>query len=241
MKTLVTEGQNIIKILSDGFASCLIIEKALTVNWPDCRGSVGEYYSISNYSSEERQQLTIELNNVLINGSDEQILNSIIIFLNLFTNGEYEIGITELDKETSSFFHLNQVLYSESVPENERFSGSFYPYPYENLNYFFTIPDNSLNSERIDFYIDQIKNGARPKIIVFESFNLKNSEYSSNYIIDGHHKLKAYLKLDINIPAVSILKFENETNQTEELLNSVHPILKDFEYNHLVKYSNYNK
>lgn len=237
MKTQVTQGQNIIKILSDDFASCLVIEKVLTVNWPDCRGSIGEYYSISNYPNEEREKLTVELNDVLINGDEEKILNSIKTFLNLFTNGEYKICFDDLSRKTSSFFCENQVEYSEAVPENERFSG--WLYPYKDRCFFYTIPRENINLERIDFYTNLINNGIRPKIIVFESYKIDTSEYSSSYIIDGHHKLEAYLKLGIDIPSVSILKLEIENNQTQELLKSVHPILKDFEFNHLLK-NNHN-
>ncbi len=46
MEVKISNGQNLIQLLYDEFASCLVIEgTALTVNWPDCAGSVGEYYA----------------------------------------------------------------------------------------------------------------------------------------------------------------------------------------------------
>lgn len=235
MKIQVNQGQNIIKILSDDFSSCLVIEKALTLNWPDCHGSVGEYYSISNHSSEEREKLTNELNSILINGNENDILKSISTFLNLFSSGEYEIHFYTLKIKEHSFLGQNQVGYSETTPENERFSGWFFPFSFEKENVFNSIPNNKINPERIDFYVDLIKEGIRPKIILFESYNINTGDYSSTYILDGHHKLEAYLKLGIDIPSVKILKHETEGKDTEEILKYIYPLLKDFEFNHYLK------
>jgi hypothetical protein len=231
----VRRGQNIIRILSDSFLSCLIIKKALVVNWPDCRGSVGEYYAISNFTSEERYKLTSTLDNILVNGNEDQILESITSFLDLFSNGKYEIFFNELNLKKCSFHHENQVIYSELVPENEKFSNRFYPFLFENDDYFFTILNKNLNSERIEYYTDLIEKGIRPKVIVFESYNINTGYYSSSYILDGHHKLSAYLKLGINIPALWIRKTDDEEDKTEEILQYIKPILKDFEYDHIIK------
>lgn len=234
MQVNVNQGQNIIRILLDDFASCLVINKALTVNWPDCRGSVGEYYAISNYSDEEREKLTSELNTVLIDGNENDILKSVSTFLNLFSNGEYEIHFYELKIKKHSFFGQDQLIYSETTPDNEKFYGSFYPSFFDSHNIFYTISNNKMNPERIDFYTELIRQGIRPKILLFESCkDLDNS--SSTYILDGHHKLEAYLKLGIDIPAVKIVKKETEYSATEEILNYIHPIVKDFEFNHFIK------
>lgn len=237
MKIQVNQGQNIIKILSDDFSSCLVIEKALTINWPDSCGSIGEYYSISNHSSQEREKLSTELNSVLINGSENEILKSLNTFLNLFSDGEYEIHFYTLKIKEHLFFGQNQNVYSETVPENERFSGWFYPFSFEIDNIFNTIPNDQINPERVDFYVDLINQGSRPKIMLLESYNENLSQYSSTYILDGHHKLEAYLKLGIDIPAVKIVKQDTEANDTEEILKYIQPILKDFEFNHYLKHN----
>lgn len=234
MKIQVNQGQNIIKLLSDNFSNCLVIEKALTVNWPDCAGSIGEYYSISNHSGEERERLTTELNGVLINGNENDILESFKTFLNLFSNGEYEIHFYILKIKEHSFFGQDKLVYAETVPENERFSGWFFP-SFEEEHVFYTIPNDKINTERVDFYIDLINKGSRPKIVLFESFDSTNYEWSSTYVLDGHHKLEAYLKLGIDIPAVKILKQKTEISDTEEIIKYVYPLLKDFELNHFVK------
>lgn len=235
MKFHVNQGQNIIKLLVDDFSNCLVIEKALIVNWPDCRGSVGEYYSISNYSNEERTRLTNELNNVLSEGNEDKILESLQTFINLFSNGEYDIHFYTLKIKEHCFLKQNLVKYHESVPENERFSGSFFPCIGEEEYIFDTIPDHQLNPERVNYYIDQIKKGNRPKVMLLEAFNPYICEYTSTYILDGHHKLEAYLKLEIDIPAVKILKQCDYPNDTEEILKYIQPILKDFEFNHYFK------
>lgn len=230
MEIRVTEGQNIIKILWDGFADCLIIEKALTVNWPDCAGSVGEYYALSNHPSELREQLTCELNEVLINGNESQILRAIKPFLNLFLNGDYSIGFFETDLTTTLFHQDDTIEYADWVPEDARFSGWLYAPDHE--NYFFTVPKTGINLKRVSYYTKLIENGARPKILVFSSYDEATFDSSMIYVLDGHHKVIAYLQLGINIPCVSITKLENKTHRNGEILLAAHPVLKDFEFYH---------
>lgn len=176
------------------------------------------------------------LNDVLLHGDENQILEATKSFLNLFSEGTYKTCLMELNLKTSSFYHENETIYSGLIPDNENFSNGMYPIP-ENLDYFFTILNRNLNKERIDFYINLIENGSRPKIIIFESCNLTTGQYSSSYILDGHHKLKAYLKLGLDIPAVMIMKIEKEEDKTEEILRYIKPILKSNEYNHIISNS----
>jgi len=144
----ITNGQNVIQLLYDEFASCLVIENALTVNWPDCAGSVGEYYSVSNYSSKKRKELTENLNQVLIYGNKTEIFDSIKNFLTLFANGKYYVNLTDIKIDKTCFHHEGIGKYSDTVPENQRFTG-FYPYPSDHDDYFFTIPNNSIDFESI--------------------------------------------------------------------------------------------
>ncbi len=240
MKIEITNGQNIIQLLFDEFACCLVIENALTVNWPDCAGSVGEYYALSNYSSEKRKALTENLNQVLIDGNEKDTIKSIEKFLCLFSNGNYNVdfGTVKLDK--CNFMYEGQIKYSENVPINKRFSGAFYPYPYDKTNIFFTIPNSTIDNARVDFYKNLIKNGSRPKVITYELYSPQIDYFSACYLLDGHHKTKAYIELGHNIPTVSITKTEEVKRQTQAILNASAPILKDFEFEHILKENSEN-
>lgn len=230
----MTEGQGIIRIVSDGFADCLMVKDPLVVNWPDCRGSVGEYYAMSSYPHEERMRLTRQLDKVLIDGTQEEIQECIVSFLNLFENGEYTVNTGEIAVRCADFHKYCDRIYSDNTPENERFFGQFYPY---STDYFFTEPEERLNEERIRYYIHLIENGARPKAVVFNNHAPDSFEDSHNYILDGHHKIEAYLQLGIDIPAVFITGYR-ECLSSGDLLPHARKLLKDFEFKHLFLYSN---
>jgi hypothetical protein len=234
MEVEITNGQNIIQLLFDEFASCLVIETALTVNWPDCAGSVGQYYALSNFSSDKRNSLTSRLNQVLIDGEEEEVYNSIKEFLELFSNGIYNVNIYTMKLDTYNFMYEGQVEYSENVAMNERFSGAFYPYSYDKLNIFFTTPNHAINNDRVEYYKQIIQNGLRPKTITYELYSPINADYTACYLLDGHHKTKAYIELGLDIPTVNIVKTERVEGQTQAILNASAPILKDFEFEHFL-------
>ena len=84
MKYHVSNGQNIISIVFDGFANGLFIEKPRAINWPDCEGSVGQYYAVSNYPDDKREELTKLLDEVLIalkTGDEVQKLDRLRLML----------------------------------------------------------------------------------------------------------------------------------------------------------------
>jgi hypothetical protein len=237
----IDNGQNIIDIFFDDFASCLVIKKALAVNWPDCSGSVGEYYAISDYSIEERNFYTKTIDKVFSEGTDAEQIEIIKDFLNLFANGKYSINkfiakINEID-----FLASNQVAYSDIVPQNERFFGSFYPdYRGGSEPILFSITNDKIDPKRVEHYCQLIRKGLKPTVLTFEVYNLLSSEYSCKYVLDGHHKIEAYLKLKEDIPVINILKSEESTKRTAPLLHHAKTILKDFEYQHLFENNDEN-
>ena len=239
MEIEIKSGAGIIDILFDDVASCLILQKARAVNWPDCRGSIGEYYAISDYKPAERQAITGHLNDVLINGDEEEQLNLVAKFLNLFSNGTYEIGRSKIKISKASFLKSNQVQYSKQVPPNERFSGRFYP-SYDDLNEhnIYTITNNHINVARVAFYTDLIKKGGEPTVLILGAYNRKSSEYSRAYILDGHHKVEAYLALKVDIPVIFISKIVDSTSERVDLLLQAKLVLKDFEFEHFKGYVN---
>ena len=211
----IENGQNIIDIFFDDFASCLVIKKALAVNWPDCRGSVGEYYAISDYSIEERNFYTKTIDNAFSEGSDAEQIEIIKDFLNLFANGKYSINKNIINNTDVFFLKSNQVIYGEHVPQNERFFGGFYPdYRSNSEPILFSLTNDKIDQNRVEHYCQLIKKGIKPTITTFQVCNLLTSDYSCEYVLDGHHKIEAYLKLKENMPIINILKLEESTNKT---------------------------
>ena len=67
-----------------------------------------------------------------------------------------------------------------------------------------TQSEESLNKERVKYFENEIKNGSRPAVIIFNCELSKQSLYSGNFIIDGHHKILAYRNLNIEPPIIQI-------------------------------------
>lgn len=234
----IKNGQNIIDIFFNDFASCLVIKKALAVNWPDCRGSIGEYYAISDYSTDDRNFYTKAIDNILSEGSDLEQIEVIKDFLNLFADGKYVIDKFTAKPDEVDFLASDQIEYSANVPENQRFFGRFYPVYTNNTEpVLFSITNDKIDANRVEYYCQLIKKGIKPTVLTFEVCNLLSSGYSCKYVLDGHHKIEAYLKLKEDIPIINILKLEECRDKTASILHHAKTVLKDFEYLHLFKNS----
>lgn len=231
MEIHVTNGQNIIRVLYDNFISCLIIKKIKVVNWPDCAGSIGEYFSISNYSENVKLEFSTGLNKALESGDKTEITKYLPDFLTLFENGKYEYAFNEISLSDSYFHKSDDLIYSHDTPEEEKFFGHFYPF--SGYDYFFSIQSENISIERIKYYKELINNGAKPIVIIYNSEFYSQFEYSSNYVLDGHHKIEAYLSLKKDIPALFIGKIETNFSSTSEILEESYKILKKNEFEHL--------
>lgn len=238
MEANITNGQNIIRILFDNFASCLLIKDGVIVNWPDCRGSVAEYFSISNYSEVEKRIISSALDSALQEGDETKILKYIPNFLKLFSDGKYHYNFNIINFSDSEFHKSDAIEYSIETPQDERFSGHFYPF--KDYNYFYTIKSDKIDLERVEYYKKLIKSGINPTIIIFDADFVIGFEYSSSYVLDGHHKIEAYLSLKKDIPALFIGKIENEFDSTTEILEKSYPILSKNEFDHLFLNSDKN-
>ena len=67
-----------------------------------------------------------------------------------------------------------------------------------------TQPIENIDQSRVEYFRNIIKNGERPFAIIFNAYFDQKDYDSSNFILDGHHKLIAYEKLGIYPPLVTI-------------------------------------
>jgi hypothetical protein len=231
MEIHITHGQNIIKVLYDGFASCLIIRRPVAVNWPDSRGSVGEYYAVSELSDEEKIILADSLNRSLTDGTETEIMAGIEDFLRLFESGSYQVNLGTIPFENSNFYMARPLPADKNIPDYKRFSGWFYPF--QDFNYLYTLESKSIDPKRIEYYMDLIRKGGRPKPIVFYSLYHLDPMMSCAFVLDGHHKIEAYTRLKMDIPAVFIVKDNNGYSSASEIMHGAHDLLQDIEFEHL--------
>mgnify|MGYP001168708426 FL=1 len=220
-------GENIIDILSDGFVTCLKIRKPVAVDWYDCAGSVGKYFACTT----DYELIAKQFNDILITGSDEEILNSISEFLKLFSSGQYSVFV---DRNKRIEYELH---YEYQKVEN--FENYFYDYYNPSgENVMFTQSKNKINNEVIKNYEKLILSGLRPKAVLFQAFFNDSGTYddgskwmssfdSPKFILDGHHKLLAYKNLNVEPEYVLILK---ERIGQEEFSKNKTSLYFEYEY-----------
>lgn len=98
-----------------------------------------------------------------------------------------------------------------------------------------TISEQYINAERVDFFKQEIKNGKRPFIAVYQYYTevkdiTSNSDYdrdveSEIYVVDGHHKLLAYKELNIYPPILSIISFKESKYEAKCDINELKQVL----------------
>lgn len=100
-------------------------------------------------------------------------------------------------------------------------------YDWSNDFYIATRPKSEMDVKRIDFFENKILGGGRPFIIILDALYAPEHNYSGMFILDGHHKLEAYLKLGLAPSAVYITrKIDGSTAQEfdiESLALSLYP------------------
>lgn len=69
-----------------------------------------------------------------------------------------------------------------------------------------TRPQSEIDPRKVEFFMEKIQKGERPFIImmaaIYPGEGDFETEYSADFILDGHHKLEAYLKLNITPPCL---------------------------------------
>ncbi|MGG9963126.1 hypothetical protein [Ferruginibacter sp. SUN106] len=206
MTVNIENGQDIIDILSDGFVTCLKIQKPVAADWYDCAGSAGKYYSLTT----DFEPVTKKFNEVLIKGDDTAILDTMAEFLKLFNSGEYTIVISR-DKRTDYELHYEY----GTAGNSKQFTYGYYNPGGENL--MFTQLHSAINKKRVKEYEESIFYGGRPKAVVFQAYFNERGTYADGstwmntvdspmFILDGHHKLLAYQNLNIDPELVIITK-----------------------------------
>jgi hypothetical protein len=232
MKIQIESGQDLIDILSDGFVTCLKIRKPIAVDWYDCAGSVGKYFAMTPMF--ERLVESQKINQVLVNGNDNEILKAIKEFLQLFASGEYDITI---DRHKRIGHEIDQI-HSEYRRSDD---SNFYDYHYYNSesdNLMFTQPISYISIDKVKYYENIISNGDRPKPLVFHAYFSDTGTYEDGsrwqrsldsplFVLDGHHKLIAYKNLGINPELVIISR---ETVGKKEFENHKDKLYFEYEY-----------
>jgi hypothetical protein len=165
--------------------------KPVAFVWPDFGGSVAQLLSrtVSYYDYKDTLE---KIRQVVEQGKkydDVPLSETLYGLLTLFEKGQYLIGEYQIDD-----YELFDVKQTISSPFN------YYPWGW---SFIMTKPKNKLNEFTIQEHMEKIQNGKKLKVII-------TSVYGNGtlYVLDGHHKLEAYKRLNVYphiIEIVSVL------------------------------------
>lgn len=88
----------------------------------------------------------------------------------------------------------------------------------------FTQPYSIISHERVSFYKNLIKSGGKPKVLTIAN---NNSHNNVEFILDGHHKILAYLYVGIPCEFITITKISPEDEYTKINLFNEYAYLLD--------------
>jgi len=232
----ITNGQGVLSIGCDRDMTISIFsfKRPLSVSWYDGHGSVGQYCLNLPMSREYREKFLYLYQEGLTKDYSDNIegLKQLLSPLfPLFENGYYELkyyyaevtsfypDTVDKSKEMEIFNTYRAEKKVKDYNGKERYSYGFMDVTTTNIYYsnylFSTQPKEELDAKRIEHFKKVIKNGERPFVLVYSIYYYFNDSYSHKYILDGHHKLEAYMELGITPPIVEIFRDYSSDNNFE--------------------------
>jgi len=229
-----------------------------SIYWYDNMGSVGKFYNLRGLNFEESKNKEDSFNKLLLNFNLDnriEIERELTDLLQILPKGKY--SCTYLEPEVGhqengfNFYNIIFPLYDKSISDEKKVRDTFEKYFDEKIkergNY---LPpkylDNSainfydgyashilatkhegrLDENRVNFYKNEINKGNYPPLIVF--VGMGEQEITNSFIIDGHHKAKAYIELKKN-PYLILLKGEiiNSKNVLGDLKQTSNILYKE--------------
>ncbi|MCR9290064.1 MAG: hypothetical protein NXI23_22050 [Bacteroidetes bacterium] len=216
-------------------------------------GSVGKFYNLYGYNNQDSTDKENLLNDKLLNVNPNnlsEIASDIVDLLQILPLNKYSCNFYEskIENLESGFNYYNLVfpLYDSSqTTEKDLYDhfklefesiikerGNYLPpniLDYSAINFYdghekhilATKHTDQLNKRRVDFYKDALNKGLRPPVIV--NTGIDEYGFSNSFLLDGHHKAKAYFDLKIN-PA--IIEIVGEMYETKDLINDLRQITK---------------
>jgi hypothetical protein len=124
------------------------------------------------------------------------------------------------------------MIYNETVADADKFDYHGFDYSGEEP-YLFSRSYHSIDQNRVAEYVKLISAGARPKVVTYHHYYY-DSPTSPHYIIDGHHKLLAYMQLRVPAPAISITKDYESVKIVGNITPQITGAVKRIELKHIL-------
>lgn len=219
-----------------------------SIYWYDNMGSVGKFYNLRGLNFEESKSKENTFNKLVLNFSSNkqiEIERAITDLLQILPKGKYSCTYLEPNvghqENGLNFYNIIFPLYDKSISnekevretfkihfeEKIKERGNYLPPEYLNnsavsfydgyeRHILATKHEQRLDENRVNFYKKQISKGNNPLIIVFTGIG--KQEITNSFIIDGHHKAKAYIELKKN---PFLINLTGEIIDSKNLLNDL--------------------
>ncbi len=201
IKIVVENGLDLLDVRGDsGLGGALIFKgQVATAVWSDFEGSVGQFLlSAHNQHYREIGSHFYAIAEKEVN--QENLKDTALPILKLFSNGIYSVHLEDFDLYSDCHIFENSSQYAIS------FSG-FYPEEICILN---TIPNPVIKEETVKAWQLKIRKQIKTCVVLLES-----PHGVGFFVLDGHHRMKAYLNEFISARAIVIRKL-NPREFTEE-------------------------
>lgn len=165
---------------SDGDALVLSRDRPIALNWSDCSGSIMQYLVRAGELHFEAELAALRYvleGNV---GSSVSLGEQLHLFLRLLASGDYRLEDTTFEFSDSRQCDAN---WDEDADYD-----LFYPF---DTTLVLTRPTSTLNTDQIEHFERLIGSGRQPVALA-----VTVEEAYCAYVVDGHHKLAAYQRLE---------------------------------------------
>ncbi len=216
---VLEDGEGLIDLRGEGDECGIVIEnRPIAITWPDGLGSVGQYIvrSRNREGISDRLQAIREVANHGISAGIS-LSSQISPLISLFATGVYTLEYwyefyphnVVWDKTWSALDGMN--VYPACCQSTD-----------EQIDLIPTQAMQNLVSERIAHFEESIKKGCRPVVFIA---GVNNSNFA--FVLDGHHKLRAYEKLKTLPSVVFIQRQQGQALNLTEGLTFLERIRKD--------------
>ena len=174
--------------------------KPIQYSWFAEVGSTWRYH-LAQGLNKQSVKLNLEIQRILKEGvkNEGEFLAITEYFNQFFVYGKYEYG----------YFELFNGIYWVDIPHNEEYDCFDYYGGCLNISPTQNIIDDTI----VETYKEEILKGKRPTMVIL---HIENSHMF--FILDGHHKFKAYKLAEIAPYAIVITKLGNEYKSYESTL-----------------------
>ncbi len=187
-------GRSVIDVRGSDFDSVLLVGgHPVVLAWSDCKGSIEQYMARAGTADCEDQLRALRF---VLEGNfdaDAPIGPQIFPFLQLFVPARYRLSHRPTCADC-------QLVGFDTSWQRSREHDHFYPFGHTLV---FTQAVDSLSRDRVAYYLNRIRGGHRPIAL---TATVEGG--CCEYVLDGHHKLRAYQAADVHPTFISACRLD---------------------------------